>query len=153
MTAREVLVALPRELNHEQRVEAVRSFVREEFTSRSIVADVAIHEPSARDGEKQPHAHIMVSDRALDPSQPNGFSAKKDRTLSQANGIETMRERWCQHCNQALERAHVPLRVDHRSLADQRQAKQAVAADRSRPQAEREAAAQKLPPRPPPRAE
>ena len=143
MTAREVLVALPRELNHKQRVEAVRSFVREEFTSRGIVADVAIHEPSARDGEKQPHAHIMVSDRALDPSQPNGLSAKKDRTLSQAEGIEAMRERWGQHCNQALERAQVPLRVNHRSLADQRQAEQVVAADRTRPQPEREAAAQK----------
>lgn len=143
MTAREVLVALPRELNREQQVEAVRSFVREEFTSRGIVADVAIHEPSARDGEKQPHAHIMVSDRALDPSQPNGLAAKKDRTLAQADGIEAMRERWGQHCNRALERAHVPERVDHRSLADQRRAVLVVAADNTRPQAERQQAAQR----------
>ncbi|MBF0459700.1 MAG: MobA/MobL family protein [Nitrospirae bacterium] len=137
MTAREVLVALPRELNHEQRVEAVRAFCREEFTSRGIVADVAIHEPDARDGEKQPHAHIMVSDRALDASQPTGLAAKKDRTLSQAEGIEALRERWGHHCNRALERAHVPERVDHRSLADQRQAVLVVAADNTRSQAER----------------
>jgi hypothetical protein len=147
MTAREVLVALPRELNHGQQVEMLRFFVREEFTARGIVADIAIHEPDARDGEKQPHAHIMVSDRPLDASQPNGLAAKKDRTLADAKGIEILRERWATHCNKALERAHVPERVDHRSLADQRRAVLVVAADNTRPESERlkaEAQAQRL---------
>jgi hypothetical protein len=118
----------------------LRAFVREEFTERGIVADIAIHEPDARDGEKQPHAHIMVSDRPLDASQPNGLAAKKDRTLADAKGIEALRERWATHCNRALERAHVPERVDHRSLADQRRAMLVVAVDNTRPQAEREVA-------------
>lgn len=153
MTAREILVAMPRELNLRQQADAVRSFVREEFTKRGIIADIAIHEPDARDGEKQPHAHIMVSDRPLDPSQPNGLARAKDRTLAQADGIEAIRERWAKHCNRALERAGLGERVDHRSLADQRQAVLVVAADNTmapeeRQQAAFQAAALNRPPEP-----
>lgn len=140
MTAREVLVALPRELDHSQQIEAVRSFVQEEFTARGIIADVAIHEPDARDGETQPHAHIMVSDRPLDASQPSGLSTKKDRTLADSSGIDAMRERWANHCNAALERSGLGERVDHRSLADQRRAVLVVVADNTRPEPERQEA-------------
>lgn len=120
ITAREVLVALPRELPPAQRIDLVRDFVRSEFTSRGIVADIAIHAPDARDGGEQPHAHIMLSDRALDATTANGLSAKKDRTLAQADGITAVRAAWADAMNRHLERAHVAARVDHRSLEAQR---------------------------------
>jgi hypothetical protein len=120
ITAREVLVALPRELTPAQRIDLVRNFVRTEFTARGIIADVAIHAPDARDGGEQPHAHIMLADRALDASTASGLSTKKDRTLAQADGITAMRAAWAGAVNRHLERAQVAARVDHRSLEAQR---------------------------------
>lgn len=116
-TAKEVLVALPRELTLAQQVELVRDFARTEFAAKGLVADFAIHAPDALDGEKQPHAHIMIATRALDG---DGFAKGKDKSLDQPEGIESIRERWATHANRALERAGLGERIDHRSLERQR---------------------------------
>ena len=65
---RELVVALPRELDDARNLELVRGFVRESLVERGIVADFAIHAPTASDGLKQPHAHILVNTRAIDPT-------------------------------------------------------------------------------------
>jgi hypothetical protein len=119
-TAREVLVALPRELSTAKHVELIRGFVTEQFTMHSIVVDVTIHAPSARDGESQPHAHILVCERALSPE--GKFAAKKHGTLENGAAIEAIRAAWGDHVNRALDRAQVAERVDHRSLTRQRTA-------------------------------
>lgn len=137
-TAKETLVALPRELTPDQHREALREFVREQFTSRGLVADVAIHVPKARDGGEQPHAHILTTTRPLDG---DGFAKGKDRTLDSPQGIEALREAWGAACNRALERAGCLERVDHRSLEVQAREAEGIARDRSRPIEEREAAA------------
>lgn len=116
-TAKEVLVALPRELTLAQQIELVRDFARAEFAAKGLVADFSIHAPDALDGEKQPHAHIMLTTRALDGE---GFAKGKDKGLDQPDGIEAIRERWATHANRALERAGLGERVDHRSLEHQR---------------------------------
>ena len=116
-TAKEVLVALPRELSLPQQIELVKEFARAEFASKGLVADIAIHAPDALDGEKQPHAHIMLTTRAL---EGQGFAKGKDKSLDQPDGIEAIRERWASHANRALERAGLGERVDHRSLERQR---------------------------------
>jgi ATP-dependent exoDNAse (exonuclease V) alpha subunit len=85
--AREVEITLPRELSKDQQVELVRSFVRDEFVSKGMVADFAIHRPSASDGEEQPHAHVMLTMRRLDPSSETGFSAKKERDWNEREDI------------------------------------------------------------------
>lgn len=64
--AREVEIALPRELSTEARAQLVRSFVQDEFTNKGMIADVAIHNPEASDGQENPHAHIMLTMRHLD---------------------------------------------------------------------------------------
>jgi hypothetical protein len=120
ITARELVVSLPRGLTDDEHRELVRSFVRSEFTARGIVVDVAIHAPEAEDGERQPHGHFMLADRAVDPAGPRGLSARKDRTLAQPVGVEAVRARWATAVNAALERAGRAERVDHRSLARQR---------------------------------
>lgn len=117
-TAREVLVALPRELSRARQIELVRAFVAEHLTGRGLVADVAIHAPSARDGEAQPHAHILVTERAVGP---DGFAAKKHGIMETAAGIEAVRAAWARQVNQELERAGIEQRVDHRSLDARRQ--------------------------------
>lgn len=77
--AREVEITLPRELNKERQVELVRSFVRDHFVSKGMVADIGIHRPDASDGKEQPHAHVMLTLRRLDASSPTGFAATKER--------------------------------------------------------------------------
>jgi hypothetical protein len=140
ITAREVLVTLPRELGREQQVELVRTFIREQFTARGIIADLAIHAPHALDGMAQPHAHIMLADRPLDPAQPNGLAARKDRTLASPEGIRDLRAAWETHANHALERLGLDLRLDHRSLAVQAAEALERAHDQALPEAEREQA-------------
>jgi ATP-dependent exoDNAse (exonuclease V) alpha subunit len=76
---REVELTLPRELSTPARIDLVRGFVRDEFLSRGMVADFAIHAPGAADGREQPHAHILLSLRRLDPTTSTGFSSKKAR--------------------------------------------------------------------------
>jgi len=75
--AREVEITLPRQLDKEELVALVRDFVKEHFTSQGMVADIGIHCPKASDGLDQPHAHILLTTRRLDPSSGTGFAAKE----------------------------------------------------------------------------
>lgn len=111
------------------------SFVQDNFTARGLVADIALHEPAALDGGRQPHVHVMSSDRPLDRE---GFAAKKDRTLNQPENIEALRESWASNVNTAMQRAGLRERIDHRSLARQRQT-MLVADNTKSPQERKEA--------------
>ena len=84
---REVELTLPRELPADQRIDLVRRFVREHFVSRGMVADIAIHAPDAADGLEQPHAHVLLTLRRLDPTTITGFSAKKERDWNEPDKI------------------------------------------------------------------
>ena len=63
--AREVEVALPAEMTRDQQIECVRSYVKENFTSRGMIADWALHDKE--DGN--PHAHVMLSVRGMDENE------------------------------------------------------------------------------------
>jgi hypothetical protein len=114
--AREVRVALPCELNLEQRRELVRDFCQREFVDRGMVADIALHEPGREGDDRNHHAHIMLTTREIDAS---GFT-KKNRDWNKVEVLEGWREAWSRECNAALERAGVEDRVDHRTLEAQR---------------------------------
>lgn len=132
--AREVELALPRELTPDQRLELVRSFVRSEFVSRGMVADIAIHEPKASDGGQQPHAHVMLTTRTLGPE---GFQGK-NRDWNDKGLLESWREAWANHANWALELAGQEPRIDHRSLEAQHQDALAMGDDRKAQDLDRE---------------
>ncbi|MBQ9609040.1 MAG: MobA/MobL family protein [Lachnospiraceae bacterium] len=63
--AREVEVALPSELTRTQQIECVRSYINDNFTSKGMIADWALHDK----GDGNPHAHIMLSVRAIDENE------------------------------------------------------------------------------------
>ncbi|OCP21752.1 MULTISPECIES: Ti-type conjugative transfer relaxase TraA [unclassified Ensifer] len=67
--AREIILALPVELSRKENIELVRDFVRENLTSRGMVADWVYHD---KDGN--PHIHIMAT---LRPLAEEGFGPKK----------------------------------------------------------------------------
>ena len=60
--ARQIILALPLELNHDQQIKLLSDFVQKFFVSDGLCADVAIHDT---DGSN-PHAHIMLTLRPLD---------------------------------------------------------------------------------------
>ncbi len=59
--AREVEVAFPAEMKREQQIECVRSFIQENFVSKGMIADWALHDK----GDGNPHAHIMLTVRGF----------------------------------------------------------------------------------------
>lgn len=61
--AREVEVALPIEMTRNEQIECVRKFISENFISKGMIADWALHDKN--DGN--PHAHIMLTCRGLNP--------------------------------------------------------------------------------------
>mgnify|MGYP003082467294 CR=1 FL=1 len=40
--------------------------IEENFTSKGMIADCNIHNPTASDNEEQPHAHILLTLREID---------------------------------------------------------------------------------------
>lgn len=105
--------------------ELLRGFVQRAFVYRGMIADIAVHEGRARDGQGQPHAHIMLTLRELTGA---GFG-KKARDWNAPDLLLGWREAWARDANAALERAGRSERIDHRSLPAQR--------DEARQQAER----------------
>ena len=118
--AREIQLALPRELSREDQIGLVREFAREQLVSRGMVVDLALHETKARDGERQPHAHLLLTTRSLDSTKPLGFG-NKERSWNSKELLRTWRQSWAEHVNHALEREQIVERVDHRTLEAQRQ--------------------------------
>ncbi|KWU61394.1 MobQ family relaxase [Priestia megaterium] len=120
--ARELNVALPIELNHDQQKELIQSFVQNEFVEKGMVADIAIH----RDDANNPHAHIMLTMRNVDQ---DGFGKKnRDWNADFANAKEnnrgyvknsegclSIREQWANYANQALEQVQSKERITHLS--------------------------------------
>ena len=63
--AREVEVAFPTELKRKQQIECARSFITDNFVSKGMIADWALHDKE--DGN--PHAHIMLTIRGFDENE------------------------------------------------------------------------------------
>lgn len=113
--AREVRIALPHELDSEQRAELVRHFVEDAFVLRGMVADVAIHYPDRHGDDRNHHAHILLTMRELDGEN---FSFKKQRDWNSEQTLQEWRELWAKYQNDALEEAGSDDRVDNRSYEE-----------------------------------
>jgi len=111
--AREIVVALPHELNAEQRLSLVRGYIREQFTAKGMIADFAIHAPSREGDERNHHAHILLTMREV---TPEGFGSKVRAWNAKAN-VYHWRQAWEHHVNHALEQAGLDCRIDSRSHA------------------------------------
>ena len=60
--ARRFVLAIPRELPRSQYADLIRDYCREFFVSKGMIADFAIHDK----GDGNPHAHILLTMRAMD---------------------------------------------------------------------------------------
>jgi Ti-type conjugative transfer relaxase TraA len=134
--ARELIIALPEELTRTENIALVREFVRDNLTSKGMVADWVYHD---KDGN--PHIHLMTT---LRPLTEEGFGPKKVAVLGEdgeplrvvtpdrpngkivyklwAGDKETMKAwkiAWAETANRHLALAGHDIRLDGRSYAEQ----------------------------------
>jgi len=112
--AREITVALPRELSESQNWACLKTFVNHEFVDKGMVADVAFHRGHTG-SEDQPHGHILLSLREV---SKEGFGLKQ-RGWNDKALLKEWREHWASHCNRELAKAGFDIQVDHRTLEAQ----------------------------------
>lgn len=137
--AREIEIALPKELNREKQIELVREYVKDNFVNVGMCADIALHDKN--DGN--PHAHILLTMRPLKEDTTWGAKSKKEYILDEngekvklKNGnyktkkintvdwneqdkAEHWRKAWADITNKYLEENSIQEKVDHRSYQRQ----------------------------------
>lgn len=139
-----MVIALPRELPENQYEELIREYCQEQFISKGMIADYAIHDK----GDGNPHAHIMLTLRAMDENGnwlpkshkvymldengerirlPSGqWKSYKVKTTDwdSRKNAEIWRSAWADTVNQYYERNDCSERIDLRSY--QRQGKELI---------------------------
>jgi hypothetical protein len=125
--AREWLVFLPPELTSDQRRQLVQNFAHELADRYRAAVDACVHEPRAGADPRNHHAHLLMTTREV---TPDGLGARTRLEVSGRQRYQlripgtsrddylSCRARWAELTNEALERAGVLQRVDHRSLKD-----------------------------------
>lgn len=115
-----IRIALPRELNSEQRMKLVQEFAQD-LTGGRVAWFAAIHATGKDRGN--PHAHIIVRDRDIDTGRRvlRLSDSARDRKAAglEPKAVEWVRERWEHQANRALDRAGVEARIDRRTLEAQ----------------------------------
>ena len=137
--AREIELAIPKELNREQQISLVREYVNDNFVSIGMCADIAVHDKS--DGN--PHAHIMLTMRPLNENGEWGAKSRKEyitdkngERIKLKNGnfktrkvdtvdwneqskAELWRSAWAELANKYLAENKIVECIDHRSFERQ----------------------------------
>ena len=139
--SRGIIAALPRELSFDQSIKMVREFCQENFVSKGMCCDIAIHDP-APPGHN-PHVHIMLTMRGIDENGKWLPKSKKEYVLNE-NGerirlpsgewksrkvdavdwnrkenAEIWRQSWEEYQNRYLEINRCPERIDMKSYKRQ----------------------------------
>ncbi|WP_454960572.1 MobQ family relaxase, partial [Filifactor alocis] len=137
--AREIEIALPKELDKEKQIEPVQEYVKENFVKVGMCADIALHDKN--DGN--PHAHILLTMRPLNEDKTWGAKSKKEYILdnngekiklkndnyktkkidtvdwNEQDKAEQWRKAWADIANKYLEENSIQEKVDHRSYQRQ----------------------------------
>ena len=134
--AREIEIALPKELTLLQNKSLVREYVKANFVAAGMCADFAIHDT----GGGNPHAHIMLTMRPFNEDRTWGGKQKKEYILdehgekiynkktrqykcksipttdwNEQTKAEEWRAAWADTANKYLEKMNHTERIDHRS--------------------------------------
>lgn len=114
---REVTVALPNELDYDAAASVMRNLARP-LTDRGMCVQWDIHD-TTREGQRNLHAHMMVTMRTL---QPDGTFGNKNRSWNKYNGglniADLLRPEAARLMNEELARIGSSERVEHESFAD-----------------------------------
>ena len=75
--ARNFIIALPKELSFEENKNLITDFMQENFVSKGMIADLAIHDES-NEGNNNIHAHIMTTLRPINEKGQWQAKSKKE---------------------------------------------------------------------------
>jgi len=136
-------IALQNELTMEENIALARRFLQEQFVSKGMIVDFAVHTPDPTDGGiPNPHFHVLCPVRPIDENGKWGAKQHREYMLDEqgqrvrdeaGNYVwdavpttdwgekETLlhwREEWANYVNRLFEQKGLPCRIDHRSYAD-----------------------------------
>ena len=139
-------IALQNEFSMQENIALARQFLLENFVSRGMVVDFAVHSPDKEDGGiSNPHFHVMCPIRPIESDGSWGNKQRREyvldehgeRVLDEAgNGnyvfnavsttdwgkpetLETWRQGWAETCNAKFAEKGLDCRIDHRSYERQ----------------------------------
>ncbi|HHH3524121.1 TPA: MobQ family relaxase [Enterobacter hormaechei subsp. steigerwaltii] len=107
-TSRYFDVAIPAELNNDDKKRLVLEYCQKNFVDKGMIADIAFHDLDS----DNPHAHVMLTLKTIGPE---GFG-KKERSWNDRKMSIFWRESWASMANSFLAAAGSSERIDHRSL-------------------------------------
>ena len=140
--ARNFIIALPKELSFEENKNLITDFIQENFVSKGMIVDLAIHNESDEKNNNI-HAHIMTTLRPINEKGQWQAKSKKEYILDEngekvklKNGnyktrkinttdwneqdkAEEWRKAWADITNKYLEENSIQEKVDHRSYQRQ----------------------------------
>ena len=136
-------IALQNEFSMEENIALARRFLLEQFVSRSMIVDFAVHSPDKESGISNPHFHVMCPIRPIEPNGKWGNKQRREYVLDE-NGeripdgkgdyvfnavpttdwgspetLEHWRQAWAELCNAKFAERELPSRIDHRSYERQ----------------------------------
>jgi len=127
--AREWRIALPGELDDTERKALAVQMGKTIADRYGVAVDVCVHAPDRDGDERNFHAHMMATTRTIGADGELGAKSlfelgNKDRRAQGISGTSVsdlveIRATWAGMVNDALERAGLSERIDHRSYADQ----------------------------------
>ena len=124
-------IALQNEFTLDENITLARKFLLDNFVSRGMIVDFAVHQPDKNGGISNPHFHVMCPIR---PLNPDGTWGVKQRRVYREDGkfdavpttdwgrpetLEAWRVAWAAMCNSKFEEKGLPDRIDHRSYERQ----------------------------------
>ena len=137
-------IALQNEFSMEENIELARRFLLEQFVSRGMVVDFAVHSPDKEDGGIQnPHFHVMCPIRPILPNGKWGNKQRREYAMDEDGNrirdeagnyvfiavpttdwgspetLEAWRQAWADLCNAKFAEKGLDCRIDHRSYERQ----------------------------------
>ena len=133
-------IALQNEFSIEENIDLARQFLLDNFVSRGMVVDFAIHSPDKEGGGIQnPHFHVMCPIRPIEPDGRWGNKQRREYVLDEDGNrirdeagnyvfnavpttdwgspktLEVWRQTWAELCNAKFAEKGLDCRIDHRS--------------------------------------
>ena len=137
-------IALQNEFSMQENIDLARQFLSDNFVSRGMVVDFAVHQPDKENsGIQNPHFHVMCPIRPLDEHGKWGNKQRREYVLDEQGNrirdearnyvfnavpttdwgspetLEAWRQAWADLCNAKFAEKGLGCRIDHRSFARQ----------------------------------
>ena len=134
-------IALQNEFSMDENIGLARQFLLDNFVSRGMVTDFAVHQPDKEDGGiSNPHFHVMCPIRPIEPNGSWGNKQRREyvldehgeRVLDEAGNyvfnavpttdwgkpetLEAWRQSWAELCNAKLAEKNLVCRTDKGDL-------------------------------------